>query len=336
MEASGGRPAGLEDESQACYRLRIGAGALVVRDRALLLVQRRGDAPAFPGTWNLPAGYCEADETPAAAAIREAQEETGLRVRPGRLAGAYYFDDDPRGSGLLIVYEAAIVGGALRTGGPEVRDSGFFQPGALPEPLCGGGHDQAIRAWEARALDRWQPDSEIRYCPHCAHPVEEREAFGRTRHVCPACGYVHFRSPKLGVSIMVEQEGQILLVQRAIEPGLGKWSLPSGFMEWDEAPEVAAVRECAEETGLVVDHLELVTVDHYDDDFRGPGLNLTYRGQVASGTLRPADDAASVRFFAPEGLPSLEGVAFQSHRRLLERWLQDGRQGTPCLPSAPA
>ena len=298
-----------------------------MRERALLLVQRGPSAPAFSGAWNLPAGYCEADESPAMTAVRETREETGLQVRIGRLAGAYFFDDDPRGNGILLVYEAAPVGGSLRVDGQEGVQADFFQPGGLPEPLCGGGHDQAIRVWEARTLDRWRPDSEVRYCPHCGHPVEEREAYGRIRPVCPACGYVHFRSPKLGVSILVEQGGQVLLVQRAIEPGLGQWSLPSGFMEWDEPPEVAAVRECAEETGLVVDDLKLVTVDHYADDYRGPGLNLTYRARVAGGALQPADDAAAVRFFPPDGLPDLEDVAFHSHRRLLARWRQDRNPG---------
>ena len=298
-----------------------------MRERALLLVRRGPSAPAFAGAWNLPAGYCEADESPAMTAVRETREETGLQVRIGRLAGAYFFDDDPRGNGILLVYEAAPVGGSLRVDGQEGVQADFFQPGGLPEPLCGGGHDQAIRVWEARTLDRWRPDSEVRYCPHCGHPVEEREAYGRIRPVCPACGYVHFRSPKLGVSILVERGDRILLVRRAIEPGLGQWSLPSGFMEWDEAPEVAAVRECAEETGLVVDDLKLVTVDHYADDYRGPGLNLTYRARVAGGALEPADDAAAVRFFAPDGLPDLEDVAFYSHRRLLARWQQEHMAG---------
>jgi len=306
--------------------LKVGAGVLLVRDHALLLVKRGSGTCAFPGAWNLPAGFCEADEAPVVTAAREALEETGLQVRVGPLAGAYYFDDDPRGNGLLLVYEADIIGGTLRSDGREGVSLGFFQPGALPDPLCGGGHDQAIRDWEANALDRWQPDSVIRYCPHCAHPVEEREVYGRTRHVCPACGYVHFQSLKIGVSIMIEREGQVLLVKRAIEPGMGKWSLPSGFVEWDETPESAAMRECAEETGLVIEDLELMTVDHYADDYRGPGLNLTYRAQVAGGVLQPADDAAAVRFFDPDGLPPLEDVAFQSHQRLLMRW----QQGQAC------
>jgi 8-oxo-dGTP pyrophosphatase MutT (NUDIX family) len=57
--------------------LRIGAGVLIEREGALLLLQRGPDADAFPGAWNLPSGYCEADEPPPLAAAREAAEETG-------------------------------------------------------------------------------------------------------------------------------------------------------------------------------------------------------------------------------------------------------------------
>jgi len=160
----------------------------------------------------------------------------------------------------------------------------------------------------------------MRYCPHCAHPLEKRLAFDRLRSVCPACGFVHFRTPKVGVSVLVEDKERILLARRAVEPGKGKWGLPSGFVEWDESPEAAAIRECAEETGLVVTKLELLDVTHYTDDYRGPGVNFTYRAQVFSGTPRPGDDAAQLRFFAPTELPSANRVAFDSHRVLLLRW----------------
>mgnify|MGYP001074707969 CR=1 FL=1 len=303
------------------YRqLKVGAGVLVERGGALLLVQRGPGNEAFPGTWNLPSGYCEADEPPPVAAAREALEETGLRVQVGRLAGAYFFDDDPRGNGLLLVYEAVVVGGDLESDGREAIAACFFPPDRLPEALCGGGHDRAIRAWQTRALDRWQPGEPMRYCPHCTHVLEERLTFGRLRLVCPACGFVHFRAPKVGVSAFVEQEGRVLLVQRGIDPGRGEWCLPSGFVEWDEAPETAAVRECAEETGLIVGSLELLAMIHYTDDFRGPGINLTYRAQVTGGTLRAGDDAAGVRFFAPAELPSAEAIAFGGQRLILERW----------------
>ncbi|RPI47600.1 MAG: NUDIX domain-containing protein, partial [Chloroflexi bacterium] len=232
--------------------LKVAAGVLVEQGGALLLLQRSPADDAFAAAWNLPAGFCRAGEEPRQTAAREAAEEAGLEVRPGRLAGAYFFDDDPRGEGLLLVYEADVAGGRVQVDGLEAVAAGFFPPEALPAPLSGGGHDQAIRAWAAKRLDRWQPGLPLRYCPHCTHPLEERLAFGRRRPACRACGFVHFREAKVGVSVLVEETGRLLLVRRAIDPGRGLWSLPSGFLDWDEAPEVAAVRECAEETGLRV------------------------------------------------------------------------------------
>lgn len=304
----------------AYRQLKVGAGVLVEQDGALLLVRRGPDNRTFPGTWNLPSGYCEADESPPLTAARETAEEVGLQVRVLRLVDAYFFDDDPRGNGLLLVYEAEIVGGELESDGREAVDVGFFPPDGLPGALCGGGHNRAIRAWRERALDRWRPGEPMRYCPHCTHPLEERLAFGRVRPACPACGFVHFRELKVGVSVLVEREGRLLLVQRSVEPGMGKWCLPSGFIEWDEAPEAAAARECAEETGLEVADLELVEVRYYTDDFRGPGINLTYQARAKRGALRPGDDAGAVRFYGPEELPGAEAIAFQGHRLVVDGW----------------
>ncbi len=313
--------------------LRVAAGVLVEQDGALLLVQRSPADQAFAGAWNLPAGFCRAGEDPRQAAAREAAEEAGLVVRPGRLAGAYFFDDDPRGDGMLLVYEAEASSVRVQVDGLEAVADGFFGTDALPAPLCGGGHDQAIRAWAERRRDRWQPGLPPRFCPHCTQPLEERPAFGRQRLVCAACGFVHFREAKVGVSVLVQEAGRLLLVRRAIEPGQGLWSLPSGFIDWDEEPEAAAVRECTEETGLEVNSLALLEVRHYTDDFRGPGLNLVYRASVAGGSLRAGDDAAEVRFFAREELPPGEEIAFASHRLLLDGWrrgergAEDGSQG---------
>ncbi len=308
-------------------QLKVGAGALIVRRGELLLLQRPAEAAAFPAAWNLPAGYCEADEPPRQTAIRETAEETGLTIETGRLVDAYFFDDDPRGNGLLLVYESRVVGGELRPDEREAAAAGYFAPDRLPRPLCGGGHDRAILAWQARVLDRWRPGEPLRYCPHCTHPLEERPAFGRLRPTCPVCGYVHFRGLKVGVSVMVIREGRLLLVQRGVEPGRGRWGLPSGFVEWDESPLTAAGRECREETGLEVAIEELLEVSHYTDDYRGPGISLTYRAAVVGGRLQAGDDAAAARFFLPAELPPGDEIAFQGHRRLLARWRSQVGQG---------
>lgn len=164
----------------------------------------------------------------------------------------------------------------------------------------------------------------MRHCPHCAHPLEETFAFDRMRRVCPACGFVHFRAPKVGVSLVVEDNARILLVRRAVEPGKGMWSLPSGFVEFDESPQEAAVRECKEETGLTLSDLVLMEAAHYTDDYRGSGINLVYGSQVASGLLHPGDDASEARFFSRDELPAGQEIAFQGHRVFLAGWFRQG------------
>jgi ADP-ribose pyrophosphatase YjhB (NUDIX family) len=305
----------------AYQQLKVGAGVLVQRQGELLLLQRGPGSDAFPGAWCLPAGYCEVDEPPAVAAAREAREETGLQVRVGRLVDVYFFDDDPRGNGLLVVFQADVIGKDRDSGTDgEITATGFFTRDDLPAPLCGGGHDQAIFAWRHREVGAWQVGQPMRFCPHCTHALEEGFAFDRLRLTCPSCGFVHFQTPKVGVSVLVERDGKVLLVRRAIDPGKGDWSLPSGFVEWDETPEDAARRECAEETGLLLADLELLDVRHYNDDFRGPGINITYSGRVAGGRLEPGDDAQTACFVSPAGLPAPDAIAFRGHELMLERW----------------
>lgn len=124
--------------------LKVSAAALVVLEGSLLLV-RRSQEP-WQGYWYLPAGYVEVDEDPADAAVRELFEETGLIVRARDLAGAYYFEDDPRGNGILLVYNCQVIDGDLNAN-DEVEEAGLFTPETLPDKLTGAGHERAINDW---------------------------------------------------------------------------------------------------------------------------------------------------------------------------------------------
>ena len=123
---------------------KVGAGALIEHNQQLLLLQRV-DQP-FGLRWNLPAGYVEVDESPVSAVVRELREESGLEVEVLRLIDVYSYDDDPRGSGILIVYECRITGGTLGSS-PEGVDPTYFAYDHIPTELSGGGHNQAILAW---------------------------------------------------------------------------------------------------------------------------------------------------------------------------------------------
>ena len=90
------------------------------------------------------------------------------------------------------------------------------------------------------------------FCLRCGHALEERQADGALRPVCPQCGRVHFFDPKVAVGLVIERAGQLLLIRRRNAPGQGLWSIPAGFVDAGEDPARAAEREALEETGLTV------------------------------------------------------------------------------------
>ncbi len=160
----------------------------------------------------------------------------------------------------------------------------------------------------------------FKYCPMCAAKLVTRPLFGRERQQCPACRWIHFKDPKVGAGIIAERDGLVVLARRGIDPGKNKWCVPSGFVEYNEAPHTAALREFKEETGLEVTITGLVDVIHYNADFRGAGVMVLYKGNVTGGTPAPMDDVIEVGFFAPDSLPADEEIAFVSNRRALAAW----------------
>jgi 8-oxo-dGTP diphosphatase len=85
--------------------------------------------------------------------------------------------------------------------------------------------------------------------------------------------------------------GRLLLVQRANEPGRGRWALPGGRVEPGEDEAAAIVREMAEETGLVVQPGALVGRVR-----RGVYDIADYRCAVVGGELSAGDDALDARW----------------------------------------
>lgn len=155
---------------------------------------------------------------------------------------------------------------------------------------------------------------QINFCPRCGTAVVPQVRFGREHLVCPECDWIYFPDPKVAAAILVEQGDQVLLVRRAIDPQRGRWSLPAGFVDAGEDPQLAVIRECLEETGLQVRVSGLVDVIFGQEHPRGAHIVLFYRGQVIAGEIQPGDDADAAAFFSRHGLPPL---AFASTRKVL-------------------
>ncbi len=157
---------------------------------------------------------------------------------------------------------------------------------------------------------------ELNYCPCCGHALKDREAFGRVRRFCPVCDQIVFRDHKVAAGVLVEREGKVLLVRRAQGPRQGFWSFSAGFVEFDEDPAEAAVRECREETGLEVEITGLLGVIG-PEPAGTASIVIVYRACVKGGKLRAADDVDRVAFFSLDALPPL---AFRATRIALDEW----------------
>lgn len=101
------------------------------------------------------------------------------------------------------------------------------------------------------------------------------------------------------------------------------WDLPGGFLEEEEHPLDAVVRELREETGLEIEPLELVAIemDRYGDGEDAEAtLNLYWTARVVSGEMAPADDVTELRWFAPDELPPDRELAFRNIARVLRNF----------------
>ena len=92
------------------------------------------------------------------------------------------------------------------------------------------------------------------YCIKCGNKTNNLLVNGDSmyRDVCTSCNYIHYINPKIIVGVLPCKDDRVLLCKRDIDPGFGKWTLPSGFMEMGESLEQGAKREAREEISAIL------------------------------------------------------------------------------------
>jgi len=159
---------------------------------------------------------------------------------------------------------------------------------------------------------------EPRFCPACGRPVEARtlEDDHRPRLVCPG-GHVTWRNPRVVVGAIPMSGGRLYLARRAIEPALGRWTYPGGFLEVGESLQEGARRETEEETELRVEIGRLVGA--YSRPHVGI-VSIVFEASVVGGSPQPAAETSEVRAFAPNEIP-WDALAFSTVESALRDWV---------------
>ena len=160
------------------------------------------------------------------------------------------------------------------------------------------------------------------FCVRCGAPLVARTLEGRELEACPNDDFVLWHDPKVAAAIVVEAPDGIVLGRRAIEPGYGLWCLPGGFVNDDESPAEAVVRECREEIGAAVEVESVLDVYHAGKTTAPSIVVIAYRGRLVDGEKPAAgDEMLEVGVFALSALPEL---AFPSHRQAIARYAATG------------
>jgi ADP-ribose pyrophosphatase YjhB (NUDIX family) len=149
--------------------------------------------------------------------------------------------------------------------------------------------------------------------------------------VCERCGWRWYPNPLPAAGVLLERApagDAILLLRRAVEPGLGDWDLPAGFLEPHESTEQAARREAREEAGIDVTLIRLVGV------YASPPANAVAAVYLARA-IDPAQpvaldhESSAFAWVTRAELPGwLPRIAFTSMRTAVEDWAAD-RSGVP-------
>ena len=165
----------------------------------------------------------------------------------------------------------------------------------------------------------------MKYCSDCGQPVVLRVPEGDhvPRHVCPSCGAIHYRNPKVIVGCVPEWQDRVLMCKRAIEPRLGYWTFPAGFLELGETSGAGAAREALEEARAEVDPGELFVVINV------PYVSQVYmihRARLKEPSFGPTVESSEVVLMREDEIP-WDHIAFPTIWHSLRHFFADRAAG---------
>ena len=161
----------------------------------------------------------------------------------------------------------------------------------------------------------------FKFCPLCKDNLRQNLIEGRTRLVCQKCGWIDYQNPlPVAVCAAINADGKILIAKRNQEPGKNKWALPGGFIEPNENPEKACLRELKEETGIEGTIMRLAGVYLRKTRIYGSLIVIGYAVKVFKENISVNNELKEAKFFSRKDLPR---IPFLAHRKIIEKVFEE-------------
>ena len=161
---------------------------------------------------------------------------------------------------------------------------------------------------------------EYRFCPRCGGGLEKRsiKAIEPKRLVCQTCSFIFYQDPKVVAGAIFTLNDGVVLLKRGVEPAMGKWVFPGGYVDRGETVEEAALRETREESQLEIVIGSLLNVYSYP---RSPNIIIVYAARITGGKLAAGDESVEAATFLPGDIP-WDNLAFDSTRDALKEYIK--------------
>ena len=166
----------------------------------------------------------------------------------------------------------------------------------------------------------------MKFCSVCGGKVALKipEDDNRERFVCTECGAIHYQNPNMvvgAIPVWLDENNEplILICKRDIEPRLGYWTLPAGFMENGESTSEGAARETMEESCARLENLEMYRVLNVP---RTNQVHIFFKADLPEPEFQTTPESSEVKLVRFDEIPWSQ-LAFPTVYRALQDFVED-------------
>ncbi|PIU18871.1 MAG: NUDIX hydrolase [Elusimicrobia bacterium CG08_land_8_20_14_0_20_44_26] len=164
----------------------------------------------------------------------------------------------------------------------------------------------------------------FKFCPICRASLEVKNIDEAARLVCASCGWINYRNPvPVAVAAALNARREVLIIKRAFEPAAGRWSLPGGFVEYNEHPADTCIRELQEETGIKGEIIRLLGIYNFSSRIHGSLLVVSYEVRALTEELKLNKEISDAKFAEYKDVPY---ITFASHRKILKDIFENNKK----------